>query len=375
MRLLPRPNRIRALLTGPRPKGPPAPARAETARAKTPARKRIAPAGAKSRVLNLALQGGGSHGAFTWGVLDRLLDEESLQFDGVSGTSAGAVNAVAFAAGLMEGGRAGAQDKLREVWQAIRDAAGPGWISSPARATLARLSESASPYHLNPLDMNPLRTVLQDRIDFEALRTKSPVKLYIAATEVATGRARIFETEQVSLEVVLASACLPTVFQAVRIGTKFYWDGGYSANPDLTTLIARTRADDTLLVLLNPLHAPDLPTKASAIADGVNRITFNQPLRREVELIERSRKLGKSARERAARRLAQTRFHLISAERYTSELDSKSKFAPDAHLLAHLHDAGHAEAGQWLENGRDCIGRRATADLYAEFFEKTYLMV
>ena len=346
---------------------------------------------AKSRRLNLALQGGGAHGAFTWGVLDRLLHEDRLQFDGVSGTSAGAVNAVALAAGLLEGGRDGARAKLAEIWHGVSEAGMPGshlpyqvkqlptvqLIGSTTRHALRRMSELFSPYEMNPLDINPLRDLLHSLIDFERLRTDAPVKLFIAATEVATGRPRIFRESQLTADMVLASACLPTLFKAIRIGTKFYWDGGFSSNPNLATLIGESQTRDLLLVLLTPLHTPQLPTSTNDIKGAVNRLTFNQPLRSEIALLEETRQLAKSSvfPDKRRRRIARARHHLVSAETVTAALDDNTKLNPRHGLITYLHEAGYCAAEQWLERHGGAVGRRGTADLYAEFFKTRYLMV
>ncbi|MCG8561514.1 MAG: patatin-like phospholipase family protein [Hyphomicrobiales bacterium] len=327
---------------------------------------------ARARPLNLALQGGGAHGAFTWGVLDRLLEQGHFRLDGVSGTSAGAVNAVALAAGLMEDGPDGARAMLEDVWRAIATSAAPGnALSARLPAGWSGLSRTWSPYQFNPLDINPLRHILRDRIDFERLREGSPVRLFLAATEVSSGRARIFRTEEVTEDCVLASTCLPNLFPAIKIGRHHYWDGGFSANPDLITLISETSTDDTLLVQLTPQREPSLPTTADEIAGNVNRIMFNQPLRREIEVIERSRRAagplpgfrGKT------QRLREHRFHLIEADRHTSQLDEQSKMLPDWDLLVRLHAAGREEAEHWLEAHRAAVGRDSSVDLYDRFFE------
>ncbi|MGI9385753.1 MAG: patatin-like phospholipase family protein [Methyloligellaceae bacterium] len=326
----------------------------------------------RTRPLNLALQGGGAHGAFTWGVLDRLLEHNGFRMDGLSGTSAGAVNAVAVAAGMMEDGPNGARAKLEDIWRAIaRKAASGSAISSRLPAGWSGLSRTWSPYQFNPLDINPLRHILRDRVDFERLRHDSPVRLFLAATEVSSGRARIFRTEEVTEDCVLASTCLPNLFPAIKIGRFHYWDGGFSANPDLVTLISETDANDTLLVQLTPQRDPALPTTADEIAGNVNRIMFNQPLRREIEVIERSRRAPRPLPgfRGKAQRLQDHRFHLIDATRHTGQLDEQSKVLPDWDLLVHLRDAGREEADLWLRENRSAVGHKSSVDLYDKFFE------
>lgn len=334
----------------------------------------------RSRPINLALQGGGAHGAFTWGVLDRLLEDGSICVAGISGTSAGAVNAVALAAGLAESGAEGGRAKLTEIWRAISRTAyphrykaypfdmfpGQGQMDALNQLTFQRLTEVMSPYQFNPLDINPLRSVLETTIDFERLRTDPAVQVFIAATEVNNGNARIFRNPELSVDVVLASACLPTLFKAIEIDGRFYWDGGFSSNPDLTTLCSESRTVDTLLILLNTLRAPDLPTRQSEIAGGIDRITFNQPLRHEIAQMERHRRsaLAATAMDVATRRLHRSRFHLIEAENLA--LGSRSK--PDWSTLKRLFDTGRAAADNWLTQHGAMVGRRETADLHARLF-------
>ncbi|HAL47951.1 MAG: hypothetical protein CMM60_13360 [Rhodospirillaceae bacterium] len=335
---------------------------------------------AERKPTNLALQGGGTHGAFTWGVLDKLLEDGRLDLDGVSGTSAGAINAVALAAGLMEGGREGARAKLEEIWRGVSDFARYHPLLSHPLATkdgddsvasmaLCVLTGVLSPYDLNPLDFNPLRDILDQSINFRQLRRKSPLQLYIAATDVATGRARIFETSEVSLDVVLASACLPSLYKAVKIRHQHFWDGGFSANPAILPLIRGGGAEDTLLVQINPTHVPGPPTKAQDILAQVNRITFNQPLLREIEIIKHSRWMARRSLvfgSRYGRRIKRHRFHLIEATRYTKDLGHVSKLTPDWELLSYLRDSGRTVADSWLRRNWTAIGRRSTVDLEAK---------
>lgn len=331
--------------------------------------------------LNLALQGGGAHGAFTWGVLDRLLEDGRLQFDTVSGTSAGAVNAVAFAAGYLEGGPDGARAKLTSIWEAINKTGIPEFIrfnpllsgsknvDQLAGSSIRHLTNVWSPYHLNPLAINPLKTLLQNQIDFEALAKSPPFRILIAATNVATGLARVFRDDEISVDTVLASACLPTLHHAVKIGEAHYWDGGFSANPDLVTLSRLSKARDTLLVVLNPVRQPEVPTTAREIAGHIARLTFNQPFLRDIALLDSVRRadvriLGADASYEGLRR---QRFHLIAAGAYTSRLSPESKLKPDWALLTHLHVAGRTEADRWLGENFEFVGREETADLVRLF--------
>ncbi|MDX1425733.1 MAG: patatin-like phospholipase family protein [Kiloniellales bacterium] len=265
----------------------------------------------RARRINLALQGGGAHGAFTWGVLDRLLDRRELEIDGVSGTSAGAVNAVALAAGYREDGTEGARRKLATVWRALSESGCVLPVRRSAKATGAPVANSDdspyylamqmltgifSPYDFNPLEIDPLRAILDRHIDFKALRRNPPMTLFINATEVATGRGRVFTGKEITLEAVLASACLPALRHAVKIGRQHYWDGAFSANPALLPLIESCATADTLIVRLAPARLPELPKKASDIHGHVSRIMFSQPLRKEIELIETGRRTARRHR-------------------------------------------------------------------------------
>ena len=329
--------------------------------------------------INLALQGGGAHGAFTWGVLDRLLEEETLSFGWISATSAGAVNAVALAAGLAQGGREGAHAKLREVWEGVHKAGVPDLLRlNPFLfgltnvTTLAQMTSLLSPYEFNPLGFDPLRALLADTIDFESIRDKAPVELILAATEVSTGRARLFRRHEISLDTVLASACLPTLHRTVEIDGVGYWDGGFSKNPDLITVGSESPVKDTLIVQLNPLVRRELPKGAREIAGTVNRLTFNAPLLRDVEHILAVREAigtrrfgGKGRGPNGA--LAQHRFHMIEAGRYTSSLSDDSKLKPDLGLLTYLHSAGRTQTHKWLAQNLASVGRRETVDFTDRF--------
>ena len=313
----------------------------------------------RQRRLNLALEGGGAHGAFTWGVLDRLLEDETLDIGWISATSAGAVNAVALAAGLAEGGRAGARAKLRAVWEAVAKAGVPDllrlnpWLAGLSRSqTLAQVATLFSPYDFNPLGFDPLRKLLEAHIDFALLRTQPGPELLIAATDVATGRPRLFRRRELIVECVLASACLPTLHHAVSIDGHAYWDGGFSANPDLVTLARESPVADTLIVKLNPMIVESLPTSAREItrphqpdhlqpADAARR-------RGDRDRAPQCAAAGRAPRHAGDRRLARHRFHLIEAGRFTGALSPESKGKPDLELLIYLCAAGRSETEKWL---------------------------
>ena len=321
----------------------------------------------------LALQGGGALGAFSWGVLDRLLEEENLEIGWMSGASAGAVNAVALAAGFAEDGREGARRRMRIVWEAVHRAGVPDLLrlnpflyGLTQSSSMAQVASFWSPYDLNPLGFDPLRQLLTETIDFDKVRSQTAIELLIAATDVATGRARLFRRAELGIEALLASSCLPTLHCAVEIEGRAYWDGGFSANPDLVTLAIESPVRDTLIVQLNPSVRPSVPTTARDIAGQVNRLTFNAALLRDAEIIESARRTLRGPfgvrRDRMAP-LVKHRFHLIEAGRYTGALSPETKMKPDWGLLTYLHGAGRTEAHKWLDANRRNIGRRETVDL------------
>ena len=323
------------------------------------------------RTINLALQGGGADGAFTWGVIDRLLEDGRFRFDTVSGTSAGGINGVALAAGLTEGGSDAARGLLESVWRDIagtaRSAGGTGlWPFSRAQQgvqqlTLGLFTRLFSPYQFNPLDLNPLRAILADRIDFERLRDGSPVSLLIAATDVETGRAALFRNGEITVEVLLASCCLPQLFQAVRIDDRNYWDGGYSANPPVLPLIQAAASEDTLIVQIAREVQTGLPRGAPDIMDRLQHMAFNQPLRMEIDLIAQARRLareGFSFGGRERRRLKRHRLHRIAATDAGG-----GQLTPEWGALQKLRDQGREAAAQWVSAHYNQIGRRSTVDL------------
>ena len=331
----------------------------------------------RPRRINLALEGGGAHGAFTWGVLDRLLEEKDFEIGWISGTSAGAVNAVALAAGLAEGDGANARAKLRAVWEAVAKAGVPDlmrfnpWLAGLSRSqTLAQVATLFSPYDFNPLGCDPLRKVLEAHIDFALLRTQPGPELLIAATDVRSGRPRLFRRRELMVECVLASACLPTLHHAVSVDGRAYWDGGFSANPDLVTLARESPVADTLIIKLNPMIVESLPTSAREITARINHITFNQPMLRDVEVIEAVRRNAPAWLRRGRiddRRLRRHRFHLIEAGRVTAALSPESKVKPDLELLIHLCAAGRTEADKWLARHGRAVGVRSSIDLAQHF--------
>jgi NTE family protein len=332
-------------------------------------------------LLSLALQGGGAHGAFTWGVLDALLADESIAFDGLCGTSAGAMNAICLAQGWLEDGRSGAQAALRRFWQAVAaqspfpansaTPAGEAPRLSAAMRLMMQWSQHLSPAQLNPFDLNPLRDILAEQIDFSALRRHAPLKLFIAATHANSGKLKIFRNADLSLEVLLASACLPTLHRSILIDGEAYWDGGYSANPAIFPLLEECAAADILLVLLAPLKYSSMPQSALDIRQRLQELAFNNTFLREMRTFAHLRARSQGdwlAQGRSERRLRQARFHAISAEQHLGDLPMESKLTVEPAYFAALHDQGEVHAQNWLVAHRADLGQRESLDLNALFY-------
>jgi NTE family protein len=327
-------------------------------------------AGQRQR-LNLALQGGGAHGAFTWGVLDQLLEADRFDFGAISGTSAGAVNAAALVSGWAKGGAAGARETLTAVWTDVYEGGSPSpaWFN-PFFANIAEFGAAMATY-AGPQGANPLRPVLEANIDAAAVRDGDGLpELLIAATEVATGLPKLFRRKEFSIDVVLASACLPALMRAVEIGGVAYWDGGYSANPDLVTLAGGGTAGDTLLVTVDVVGTGEVPDTAREVAQRINSLTFAQPLLRDIAHIAAVREAMAALpllATRRTRRLATQRFHLIDGGPHTAKLSATSRVLPDRDTILGLRDAGREEASRWLSRNGSDVGRRNSADLAKAF--------
>ena len=325
--------------------------------------------------IDLALQGGGSHGAFTWGVLDRLLEESRFAIVAISGTSAGAMNAAVLADGWSEGGAQGARSALDKYWEKVSRAAAFSplqrspldrlmgrWSldTSPAYIAIDLMSRVLSPYDLNPFDLNPLRGVLAESIDFDRL-ARSPIKLFVTATSVRTGRGRIFRNEEITADVLLASACLPTMFRAVEIDGEPYWDGGYAGNPTITPLIRESDAHDTILVQINPRERPDTPRSAAEILNRLNEVSFNSPLMKELRMIALLRQVADPGTGEGAR-WAQMRTHRIATD-MLARFGASSKLNAEREFVGMLRAEGRRAADEFLQAHADDLGMRSTADL------------
>ena len=326
-------------------------------------------------LVDLALQGGGSHGAFTWGVLDRLLEEPWLKIDGISGTSAGAMNAAVLASGYAKGGPEEARKALDDFWRRVSD----GALLSPFKRTpldmlLGRWSMDMSPaflafdmaarlfspYDLNPAGLNPLRDILAASVDAEALQ-KCSIKLFVTATNVHTGRGRVFRNAELTPEVLLASACLPTLFQAIEIDGEPYWDGGYSGNPTMTPLVRECTSQDTLIVAINPVERPGTPRSAQEIMNRLNEISFNATLLKELRMIALLRQTVDPGHEEGAK-WAGMRVHLLTSPIMTS-LGYSSKLNAEWAFLTMLKEEGRRTVEKFLKNNGNELGQRSTVNL------------
>lgn len=335
----------------------------------------------RPRSIDLALQGGGSHGAFTWGVLDALLEDERLQPEGLSGTSAGAMNAAVLASGWAHGGRAGAREALAKFWAAIGGASGcwgvpgptlpalPAWAYNrhllPGYAAWESWWRLWSPYQLNPLGLSPLRDIVRHHVDEAALQ-RGPLKVFVTATAVRSGQPRVFSGAELGVDALMASACLPQLAQAVTLGGEPYWDGGYTGNPALWPLVYETGTDDLLLVQINPLRREATPLTAPDIADRLNEITFNASLAAELRAIAFVQKLLADRRVDPTRYKA-LRLHRVADEAGLAPYGASTKLTTDPGLLRALFTLGRAAGERWLAAHAAAVGRRGTVDIAQVF--------
>lgn len=342
----------------------------------------------KTKKINLALQGGGAHGAYAWGILDFLLEDGRIEIDGLSATSAGAMNAAVLAYGLHQGGAKNgperAREMLHEFWRKISDKAmlyNPvnrmpwermmGWNldQSPLYFMFDFATRSLSPYQFNPLNFDPLREIVEEMIDFEALAACTQIRLFISTTHVKTGKIRVFNTDEVSADVIMASACLPFLFQAVEIEGESYWDGGYTGNPALYPFFYRTESRDIVIVHINPIERPDVPTSAPDIMNRINEISFNDSLIKEMRAIAFVKKLIERdmLKDEHKDRFRDMLVHSIRADGALCDLSVASKFSAEWDFLTYLRDKGRDAAKAWLADNYKHLGARDTVDLDQEF--------
>jgi len=338
----------------------------------------------KPKRVNLALQGGGAHGAFTWGVLEHLLLDERLEVEGISGTSAGAVNAVMLADGLTRGGREEAIKRLGDFWRAASSSGNLPALQravmerllsftplegTPVQAWLDALSRYFSPYDVNPLNINPLKDLFERFVDFEALRKNSNLQMFISATNVQTGRVRIFPRQKITADAVMASACLPLLFRAVVIDGVPYWDGGYLGNPVIFPFFGTTTTEDVLVVQINPLERQATPTSSSEIMNRINEITFNSSLLgeyRAIDFVARLIDQGRLPRGTGPGQYRRINVHRIVLDRFGTHFDAFSKLSTDYDFFEMLHLSGKRAARRFLDDHFEDIGVKSTVDLRAE---------
>jgi NTE family protein len=343
-------------------------------------RRRSPPKPAKPLPLSLALQGGGAHGAFEWGVIDRLLEDERLEIKAVTAASAGAMNAVALAQGLLDGGREGGKKRLESYWRAVNQAGGrnifgdsniwtdalsPDWLkATPGWRMAETWAMSLSPYEFNPFNLDPMHEVLEREIDFEAIRTRSPIKLYVSATAVRKSQARVFRETELTAKHLMASACLPFLFHAVEIDGEPYWDGGYLANPPIWPLIYDKTPDDVLIVTLNPFIRDETPKSPGEITDRLNEITFNASLASELRAIAFVHKLLDEGllKESARGRYRKMLIHAIAADGRLDDLSMSTKFNTEWSFLQDLRGRGYKAADEWLAKSFASMGKASTID-------------
>lgn len=337
----------------------------------------------KVKHLSLALQGGGAHGAFTWGVLELFLEREDLVLDGFVGTSAGAMNASILAYGLQVGGREKAKELLHKFWKVTSEAASksplqPTWFDgffgkngnmdfSPFYRATEVMSLFLSPYHVNPMKYNPLRAILEDLVDFDELRQCTVTKLFVCATNVRRGRAKVFGLDEMSIDAVLASACLPTLFPAVTIDGEDYWDGGFMGNPPIFPLINGVTCQDIMIVQINPINIPKTPQTPEEIRDRINELSFNSSLMLEMRRVEFVDRLLNEGINLPPDRFKKIRVHNINPEKDMWVWNLSSKLNASWDFLTQLKNLGRKYAEEWLEENYEHIGKKSTCDMRATF--------
>lgn len=331
--------------------------------------------------VNLALQGGGAHGAFTWGVLDKLFEDDRIWIDAISGTSAGAMNAVVAAHGMHENGAEGARQRLAEFWREVSDTARTSPIQrtpwaratgdwsldgSPGYQMMAMMQRLASPYDMNPFQIDPLREIVERLVDFDKVRGCGDMGVFLSATNVETGRVKVFGREEITADVTMASACLPYLYQAVEIDGVPYWDGGYMGNPPLFPFFHGSPASDILIVQINPILREGTPKGAAEIQNRINEITFNSALQHELRAIDFVSRLL-DADQLDPEMYRRMNIHIIHARKRMRHLDASSKLNAEWAFLTHLFEIGRVTAGQWIEDHFDNLGERSSVNIRQMF--------
>ena len=336
---------------------------------------------ADRKTISLALQGGGSHGAFAWGALDRILEDERIVIEGIVGTSAGAMNAVVTAYGLTLGGNEGARQSLRRLWEAVAERGTwslmqPSWLDqlispgsldySPGWIMMDTLSRVLSPYQMNPANYHPLRDILNEQIDFDTLCRSDKVKLFVCASNVFTNRLHVFNLRDMSVDAVVASSCIPSVFQAVEINGEYFWDGGYMGNPPIFPIIYNCASSDVLLIMVNPIHIEQVPQTAQAILDRINTLSFNSSLMREMRAINFVNRLVDGGFDDGGR-LKKMLIHCIDAEEELSSLGVSSKLNVGRDFLEWLFELGRSRADAFICEHFDTIGKDSSTSIEQRF--------
>ncbi|MES2215371.1 MAG: patatin-like phospholipase family protein [Pseudomonadota bacterium] len=352
--------------------------------AKTPPRTTPSKGSAKdTRLVSLALQGGGSHGAYTWGVLDRLLEEENLEIEGISGTSAGAMNAAVMVDGYIKNGRPGAKEGLRNFWSEVsrmgqyspmHNSPFPGtpnnWNldSSPAFVMFDIFTRLFSPYQINPMNINPLKNIVENLIDFDALQKSNMIDLFVTATSVTTGQPHVFHHKEITIDTIMGSACLPSMFQAVKIGDDHYWDGGYAGNPSIWPLTYHSDTSDIVVVEINPVKRETLPMNGNDVANRVNEIAFNASLISEIRSIHLINTLIEK-KHVSTDRYRKLHIHLVEAPDSMLELNASSKVNTSWEFLEHLKELGRKSAEKWLKLNFEHLGVKSSVDIYDTYLK------
>ncbi|KTD45795.1 esterase [Legionella rubrilucens] len=333
-----------------------------------------------AKTINLALQGGGTHGALAWGVLDRLLEDGRIDIDCISATSAGAMNAVILAQGMANGGPDEARDLLAHFWKTISDA---GVFFSPVKVTWLEqwlgitpefsqgyflfdmMTKLFSPYEFNPGNVNPLRDIVESLVDFNQISQSKALRLFICATNVRTGKIKVFQNEEIGLDAVMASSCLPFLFQAVQVKEDFYWDGGYMGNPALFPLIYESHHNDILIIHINPIQREKLPQKASEIINRMNEVSFNSSLMREMRAVAFVSKMLDEGwiKDEYAQTMKRIYMHAIRADKAMENYSVASKLNTDWEFILHLFDLGRHLADDWLKENLIHLGKRSSIDI------------
>ncbi|CAN5334097.1 patatin-like phospholipase family protein [soil metagenome] len=332
------------------------------------------------KTINLALQGGGAHGALTWGVLDKLLETQLFTFDGISGTSAGGMNAIILAQGLIDGGDEGARKALHDFWHAVSVSGEQFKMATPlmpvdllffhylqapvASVFLRNMTHLFSPYQFNPLNFHPAGEILNKLIDIEKIKQHSQLKLFICATNVQTGKIRIFHNNELSINVLLASACLPKLFQAVKVENDYYWDGGYLGNPPIFPLIYDTKSPDIVILHVVPIARPTIPKTIDEIDMRLREISFNSSLMREMRAIAFVSGLIENEwiKPEYEEKLKKINLHCVRADEAMLDFSLESVFDSNWEFLLKLRDLGRNAAEVWLEKNYDSIGKKTSVD-------------